>query len=168
MNLDYYLGIPLLILLTVVQASILSRFPLLGVVAPLVFLSALAWGLLRGLEAGLLWAFIGGFLIDLFSTSPLGASFLAMGAAIAFVTLLQRGLPVNRILVPLLLVVVATPLYLLLYALLLRVAGYLTSWQPLAAIFPTLVVSVVTMLPVYWLLYTVQRALGTRRVDTAV
>lgn len=168
MTFDFYLGLPLLILLTVVQASILSRFPVLGVVAPLVFLSALAWGLLRGLESGLIWAFIGGFLIDLFSTSPLGASFLAMGAAIGVVILLQSGLPLNRILVPLVLVIVATPLYLLLYAILLRITGYLSGWQPLAVVLPTLLVSVVTMLPVYWLLYALQRSLSPRRVDTAV
>jgi hypothetical protein len=91
-----------------------------------------------------------------------------MGATIGVVTLLQRGLPLNRILVPLLLVILATPLYLLLYAVLLRMTGYLTGWQPLATIFPTLMVSVVAMLPVYWLLYALQRALGPRRVDTAL
>ena len=75
-----YLAVPLMAVLAVVQTSVLPRFPVLGAVPQLLFLVALAWGILRGLEQGLFWAFIAGFFVDLFSLAPLGISSLAFMA----------------------------------------------------------------------------------------
>jgi rod shape-determining protein MreD len=46
-------------------------------------LIVLAWAIVRGLEEGLVWGFIGGLIIDLLSGGPLGANVLA-SLAVAF------------------------------------------------------------------------------------
>ena len=60
MAVNFYAAIPLMALLAIVQTAILPRFPIAGVEPQLLFLLALAWGLARGLEEGLVWAFIAG------------------------------------------------------------------------------------------------------------
>jgi rod shape-determining protein MreD len=44
----------------------------------------LAWTILRGINEGIIWGFVGGLLIDLLSGGPLGVNILAL-LAVAFV-----------------------------------------------------------------------------------
>ena len=83
MAVNFYAAIPLMAVLAILQTAVLPRFPIAGLEPQLVFLVALAWGLLRGLEEGLVWAFIAGLWLDLFSMTPLGLSSLAFMAAVA-------------------------------------------------------------------------------------
>jgi len=46
-------------------------------------LVVLAWAVIRGVEEGLVWGFIGGLIVDLLSGGPLGATILAL-LAVAF------------------------------------------------------------------------------------
>jgi rod shape-determining protein MreD len=46
-------------------------------------LIVLAWAVVRGLDEGLVWGFVGGLIIDLLSGGPLGANILAL-LAVAF------------------------------------------------------------------------------------
>ena len=82
MAVNFYAAIPLMAVLAVLQTAVLPRFPIAGLEPQLVFLVALAWGLLRGLEEGLVWAFIAGIWADLFSLTPLGLSSLAFMAGV--------------------------------------------------------------------------------------
>ena len=51
MAVNFYVAIPLMAVLAILQTAVLPRFPIAGLEPQLVFLVALAWGLLRGLEA---------------------------------------------------------------------------------------------------------------------
>ena len=62
MSSTIYLAIPVMLVLAVVQTAVLPRFPIFGLVPLLPFLVALAWGLLRGMNEGIVWAFVGGLL----------------------------------------------------------------------------------------------------------
>ena len=90
MGAPIYLAIPVMLVLGVAQASILPRFPILGVSPQLLFLVALAWGDIRGLEEGLIWAFIAGLFADLFSLAPLGISSLAFMAGVGLPLFFSR------------------------------------------------------------------------------
>jgi rod shape-determining protein MreD len=120
MSSSIYLALPLLALLAIFQANLLPHFPILGVVPQLFFLAALAWGMLHGLIEGLVWAFVAGIFVDLFSATPLGVTALASMAAVTVALLVKDVLPENRIIVPALVAALATLIFWLIYSTLLR------------------------------------------------
>ena len=77
----YYLMAPLLLFLSLVQSTAAGRFTLFGVKPDLVLLLIIIGSLLYGPRSGVLWAFIAGIGMDIFSGGPLGASSLALMAA---------------------------------------------------------------------------------------
>ena len=164
-NFDIYFGIPLMIVLTILQATLMARFPIFGAVPQLLFLVALAWGLHRGTEAGLLWAFLAGFFLDLFSASPMGLNILTMMAAILVITILQQSLPQNRFILPIIQALAGTLMYTLAYLLLLRLFNFLPDLSGLNNMPGILLANLVVFLPVYWLLFSLRRALGVQRLD---
>ncbi len=121
MSARIYLAFPVMLLLLLVQVTVSPNFELYGVVPQLLFLITIVWALYYGLQQGLIWAFVGGILIDLFSAGPMGASSLALMAAVFVVVSIQRLFPENRILVPLALGAVASLVFWLVYLLLLRI-----------------------------------------------
>lgn len=157
MRATVYLAIPLMFMLTIVQASMLPRFPILGLVPQLLLPVAVAWGLLAGVEEGALWAFWAGFFLDLFSASPMGLSSLAVLAAVTLVVSIQHLLPPSRYLIPLLLAALATLVYQLVYLVLLRLTGYPVNLQAAGELLPLALLHAVLMLPTYWLLDKVAR-----------
>jgi len=66
---------------TLVQLTLAGQVVLLGAVPNLVLLAIVAWTWLRGPRSGLLWALVGGLLLDLAGFGPLGVHALAMLAA---------------------------------------------------------------------------------------
>jgi rod shape-determining protein MreD len=64
-----------------IQTTLLSRIKLWGARPDLMLLVVLVWAAVRGIDEGLVWGFIGGLLIDLFSGGPLAATALALLAA---------------------------------------------------------------------------------------
>jgi rod shape-determining protein MreD len=117
-----YLSIPIMLVLAVIQATILPKFSILGFVPLLVLLVAVSWGLLHTLEEGVVWAFVGGFFIDLFSIGPLGVTSLASMAAVTAVMLIKRNFPESRVILPILLSFLATLVFWFIYLLVLRLA----------------------------------------------
>ncbi len=76
-----YLTVPLLTGVALVQTVLLSRVNLWGARPDLMLLVVLIWALVRGAEEGLVWGFIGGFIIDMFSGGPMGATMMALVVA---------------------------------------------------------------------------------------
>lgn len=162
---NFYAAIPLLALLAIVQTSILPRFSIAGVEPQLLFVIPLAWGLLRGLEEGLVWAFIAGLWLDLFSLAPMGLSSLALMAAVAVPVLLQEVMPPRRLLVAALMAGLGTIIYLLLYVIGLGLLGRGISANGLAGLLPLILLHMVVVLPVYMLVQTLLRVTRSRRVE---
>ena len=107
----FYLMIPLLLLLAVVQSTAASHWQLGGVKPDLVLLTVIVGTLLYGGRSGILWAFVGGVAVDLFSSGPLGTSSLAMMAAVLVVSIGHRPLSRYNPLVPLAAAVLGTLVY---------------------------------------------------------
>jgi rod shape-determining protein MreD len=162
---NVYIAIPLMAMLTIVQSSILPHFPIFGFVPILPFLVVVAWGLLRSPDEGVLWAFVAGFFLDLFSLSPLGSQSLAMMLAVIAVTTVQRSLPPSRLWLPALLTAVATVIYLAVYLLLVRLAGFSVDWQIANQLPQLTLLHGLLAVPVYWLALTINRRLTPRPIE---
>lgn len=108
MSTSIYIAIPLMAGLAMLQSATFSRFPIFGVVPQLALVAVVAWTLLHGLREGLFWAFVAGFFIDLFSVGPIGVTSLSMMAAVAAIFLVQRNFPESRVIMPIVMVLLAT------------------------------------------------------------
>jgi rod shape-determining protein MreD len=170
-----YLAVPLMVVLAIFQSAALPRFPIAGVIPQLPFLFALSWGLIRGPNEGMVWAFVAGFCLDLFSAGPIGVTSLAFMAAILAASGIANALPANRVLLPILLALVSTPIYFLTYQLLLQLLGRTTGAEASAGpsltgptvlgTLPTItLLHVGLFLPLHWLMLFVRRLIRPRAV----
>jgi rod shape-determining protein MreD len=152
-----YAAVPLMALLAVGQTAVFARLPILGAVPLIPFLVALLWGLLRGIEEGAIWAFCAGFFLDLFSLSPMGLLPLSMMLAATGAIWIQEAFPMNRVLLPPLLIVLATLLQYLSYLLLLTLFGYGTALAALGNITNVLILHLLFAPPIYGLFYWINQ-----------
>ena len=159
------LAIPLMALLTVLHTAVLPHFPILGVVPSLPFLVALAWGLLRGVTEGVIWAFIAGFFMDLFTAAPAGGLALTYMIAVLVAILINEVLPANRFVIPMLLAAIATIIQQLLYTIYLGLFGYNMVQSISTSLLATVLLQAFLILPIYWLLYLIQRAVWPKPVE---
>ncbi len=160
-----FLAVPLMVVLTVLQTAVLPYFPLFDVTPSLPFLVALAWGLLRGQNEGVVWAFIAGFFMDLFTAAPVGGLALTYTIAVLAASVINDVLPTNRTVVPMLLAAIATIIQQLLYAIFLAIFGYSIVQVMAASLLPIVLLHTFLILPIYWLLYLLQRAAWPKPVE---
>jgi len=160
-----FAAIPLMLFLAVVQTAVLPFFPLFGLSPQLPFLVALAWALLRGMEEGIIWAFIGGLFIDLFSVTPLGVSSFSFMAGIAAVLWIQQAIPTSRFLLPVLLAVLSTVVSLLVYFIILRTLNIVIGFAGLPTTLPLALFHALLILPVYWFAFAIDRRMRPRIVQ---
>jgi len=80
-EINLYVTLPLLTAVALIQSTVLSRVSVLGARPDLMLLVVLTWAVVRGLDEGLMWAFIGGLIVDLLSGGPLAGTALALVAA---------------------------------------------------------------------------------------
>ena len=159
------LAVPVMVLLTVVQTAVLPYFPILGVTQSLPFLVALAWGLLRGVNEGVVWAFIAGFFMDLFTAAPAGGLTLSYMIAVLAACFINEVLPVNRTVIPMFLAALATIIQQILYAVFLGIFGYSMIQVISTSLLPTVLLHAFFILPIYWLLYLIQRMVWPKPVE---
>jgi len=75
------LTLPFLTSLALIQTTVLSRVDVLGGRPNLLLIVVLIWAVVRGMDEGLVWAFVGGLILDLLSGGPLAGTALALLAA---------------------------------------------------------------------------------------
>jgi rod shape-determining protein MreD len=95
-------------------AALLEVMPYLSVGAAhphpvLVF--GVIWGIAAGIEGALVWAFVGGIVLDALANRPLGLSAFALLVAVGLAALMARALVRIRPLVPILAVALLSGLY---------------------------------------------------------
>lgn len=158
-----YLALPVMLFLLVWQGVILPQF--MDIVPHLVLITVISWTLLRGPEEGALWAFTGGFLLDLFTAGPIGTTALALIVPVLVVSLLQRSLPASNFFFPLIYTALATLIYLVVYLLVVRVLGTEVTLQTLSLLLPMLIMNVLLMIPVHLILTRIVRWIYPRPVE---
>jgi rod shape-determining protein MreD len=119
--LSLYVAIPLLLLVALIQDVVLAPVSFLGAYPDLLFLVIVVWSLLRGAGEGMIWAFIGGFTLDLLSGGPIGGFTLSL-LLVALVAGRQWGSELGSALLQAALIVLA--LCFIYHVLLLLVLGW--------------------------------------------
>ncbi len=165
MKASIYLAIPLMVVLGVIQTAVLPHFSFRHLSPQLPLLVALAWGMLHGLDEGMVWAFIGGISMDLFSITPLGITAISYLVAVTAVLWLQQAFPTSRLILPVLLAAVATTIFLMVSLLLLRLTGFISTFQVAVTLWPLVLLNAIAMLPVYWFLYAVDRTVQPQHMQ---
>ena len=157
-------ALPVMGLLTLLQTAVLPRIAPFEVLPSFPFIVALAWSLVSSLEEGIVWAFIGGLFMDIFTIAPVGGLSLTYVIAVLAVGLLTDFLPSNRVLVPMLMAAIATVIQQVLYMLYLALFGISAS-MTLTSLAELVIAQAVLILPVHWLFYVIRRALKPRPVQ---
>ena len=115
---NVYLMLALTLLMTALH---ITWLPLLTAPPDLMLVLMVAWSLLRGIEEGLLWAFVGGVLLDLLSGGPFGAFTLALLLAALLAGAVHRA-AFSATLLQVAVMALATFIYHVAYALVLATA----------------------------------------------
>lgn len=165
MRSSIYLAIPVMLVLTVMQTAVLPHIAIFNLSPQLPLLVALAWGLLRGIDEGMVWAFVGGLFLDLFSVTPLGLTAISYLGAVTAVLWVQELFPASRFILPILLAALATLIALIISLVLLRLFGIITNFQVAATLWPLVLLNAVVMLPLYWLMFGLDRTFRPRRIQ---
>lgn len=135
-RLPLYIMPALLLLAALLQSTVTVRLELWGVKPDLVLILVVIGALLYGSKTALVWGFLGGLGVDLFSGGPLGISSLGLMLVALVAGLGHRTLSRYHLLVPVSAGVLGTMLYGVVYI------GLLTLLREIAAqstIFGTLV-----------------------------
>jgi rod shape-determining protein MreD len=98
----------LLPLLALLQTSLFNHFALRGIIPGIVLIVVVNWGILRGMDEGLLWALIGGVCLDAFSSWPFGTNTVALVIVVSLVSLGEGTFMRTHALVPPITVFAAT------------------------------------------------------------
>ncbi len=161
-----YVGIPLLFLAALLNATLMAELRLGGGAPDLVFLIVVTWAMLAEPRDAYLWAIVGGVAQDWFSMAPLGASSLALLIVAFVVDALFGRVPRGNLLLPPLVAAGGTVLYHLLMIAVLRMqsivipVGHGLTYVTL----PTVILHALLALPVYRLTGVVHYWLTPRRV----
>lgn len=154
-----YLTFCTLLGLALLQSTVVPRFTLLGVHPDLMLLAVTSWSLLRGSAEGMLWALIGGLAMDLFSGAPLGVCTLPL-LIVGFLSgLSEKTVFRLDLLIPILVIPLASLLYGTGMWVILRVLGWPAVWgQSLTqVILPGALVNTLAMPAVYLALRVLYR-----------
>ena len=161
-----YLVVPLLLTVALLQTTALPALEILGVKPELMLLMVLAWSLLRGVEEGLVWAFLGGLMLDLFSGGPVGASALAL-LVVSFLSGLARG-SVTRgsFVLPIGVALAGTLLYQTLFLLVIQLTRGTVPWTDglFRMTLPSLAVNALLMPVIFWVMAWLDRKTGREEI----
>lgn len=159
MNRSTLVAIPILLILTIFQVSVLTVIPFLDQIVQPIVLCAIAWGMLRGLADGLVWGFIGGLLLDLFSIGPWGAHSLALMLSTALAVWIVTTLPPRQFWIPGIIGGVCAVVYLMVLVALIQISPYGSHWSSLPNVGTYFVVQGTAMVLFYWLLFALRQRL---------
>lgn len=146
-------GLWLLPLTALFQASVAGHFAIGGNIPGLVLILVIDWGILRGTDEGMLWAFVGGLCLDVFSGWPIGTNTVSLVIVASLVSLGEGTFMRTHALVPIATVFAATILY---YAVALFILE--STQQPVAwmtefrmAVLPVAIYNALINIPGFWL-----------------
>ena len=108
---SYFIGIPLLTLLAILQSVLMSHIELLDGRADLVLLAVISWSLTRRSEEAMFWGVIGGFTLDLLSGLPFGSNAIVLLIVTFLVSFLEGRFWEAHLFMPLGVMLVASLTY---------------------------------------------------------
>jgi rod shape-determining protein MreD len=153
-----------LVILALLQVTVVPRVPLLNVYPDLVLLAVLAWTMVRGVREGAIEAFVGGIMLDLLSSQPLGSHALALILTVIPTGLLGEPVYRGNLAFPVLGAFLATFLYNGILLLMSRLFGEAVNWGNTLwrIVLPLALVQSILMPLTYWLVDRLDRRLDRR------
>ena len=162
-----YLTLLILAVTVIVQGTLLVRFRFFGASPNLLLVVVVCWSLLHSVSEGLVWAFAGGIGVDLIAGLPLGSTSLALMPTCFLAGLGRSSIFTNSVLLPALLVALATPIFGWINLILLSVYGVPVDWMgsTLRVILPELALNVLLVLVIYPALRWLAAHIGAVRME---
>jgi cell shape-determining protein MreD len=152
---SYYVGVPLMLLLALVEVAFLPYFRILGLQPNLTLVVLLAWLMVRGEEEALFLIPLGALFLGLVQGGSVGLAFIAMAPVVVLYELRGVHLGEGQLFIAVAFTVVATVVYQGIYLLAFLAEG--RGGDVLAAILrvllPVALLNVALFLPVYWLMH---------------
>jgi rod shape-determining protein MreD len=157
-----YITIPLLVATALIQSTVLSHISILGVKPELMLMVVISWSLLRGPGEGMVWAFIGGMGLDLFSGAPFGTMTVAL-LVVSFISGLGESTVFRTyIALPLVTAFVTTVIYDLVILVILALTGWPVTWADsvIHVVLPSAIANTLLVPLVFWPLQWLHRKAG--------
>lgn len=158
---SYYVGVPLVILFGLLEASVLPMFRIAGLQPNLLLVLFVAWLMVRGSSEAFVLIPLGGLIIGLVDGAPLGTALLALAPLAVVQEIRGARLAESGLVLSAVFVVAMTFLYHLIYLAVFTIQGESGSWllALTRVIIPTAFLNVLVLLPTYWLLNMSSREL---------
>jgi rod shape-determining protein MreD len=128
LNPSIFTALWLLPVLGVFQASLMGHLALLGTVPGIMLIVIVDWGILRGMDEGMMWALVGGLCLDVFSGWPIGTNMVALVIVASIVSLGQGTFIRTHAFLPVATVFAATILYYLVVLFILESTRHPVDW----------------------------------------
>jgi rod shape-determining protein MreD len=162
-----YLVVPLLAVIALIQSTVVPHLAIWGVFADLPLLVVVSWGLLRGPKDGIIWGFIAGLAVDLFSGAPFGAATLALMTAGFLSGLGEAAVFRAHLALPLLVVFLATFVYDMIFLLVVQISGARVAWPDslFRLVLPSAILNVVLTPVVFLLMRGLHNRLRRRQME---
>jgi rod shape-determining protein MreD len=163
---NQYLSFAILFCLSLLQSTVMPRITLLGVHPDLVLMAVISWSLLRGSEEGMLWALIGGVIMDLLSGAPFGICTLALLIASFASGLGQHHIMRADLLIPVIVIPPATLVYHLILLGALAALGWRAEWNTSLrrVVLPSMLINSLGMPVVYLLVRWLHRRMSREEI----
>lgn len=166
-HINIYASILLLISVALIQSTVMPHLTLWGVKPDLMLLVVISWSLLRGTREGIVWGFIGGFCLDLFSGAPLGLSALALLLISFFSGFGEATVFRTHVILPLATVFFASLIYDLVFLLVLKMLGWPVTWLDsfVRVVLPASLLNVLLTPLIYPAMRWLHRKTGRKEMD---
>lgn len=154
-----FLSIPVLVIATILQATLMPQIAVLGGRPDLVFLTVILWSINAPLETGVVWAMVGGVMLDLLSAAPTGTSIVGMILIVFAVNALKDQIYSLNLMLVMGIIGVGTIFQQIIIMIILSLTGFTVLFiESLGyVVLPTMVYNLVFALPVYWFVRRMQR-----------
>lgn len=120
----YYIGLPFLMIIAVLDATFMKIFQMWGGAPNLMLMVIVSWALITELDEALPWAVMGGIMRDLLSVAPTGSSALAFIIIVVAIDIVFPPISWRNVVIAPAVVFISTFVYDAVLVILLTVAGY--------------------------------------------
>jgi rod shape-determining protein MreD len=164
---NIYLTLAIVFVLGLLQSTLMPHITIWGVHPDLVLMVVTSWSLLRGAQEGMLWALLGGIACDLFSGGTFGVCTLPLLLVSFASSLGESNVFRFDLLIPILVIPLATLVYNGIIMVLLGLLGWPVAWGDdlVRIIFPAMLVNTLAMPLVYLVMRTLDRHTGREEIS---
>jgi rod shape-determining protein MreD len=143
----------LLPILSLLQSSVAGHFALRGILPGIVLICVVDWGILRGPDEGMLWAFMAGLCLDVFSGWPPGTNTVALVLVASLVSLGEGTFIRTHALLPPATVFGATILFYCIALFILESTSHPVVWNDALreTVLPIAIYNAILNIPGFWL-----------------